>query len=105
MHRKTMGDKPAFDHEVLAPAIAAPRSKSTRTGRFHLNRGTHHVQRAVIAKYAAMRAHNSVLSPAGMALQLESRIGQQQVALNSWEDEGGRVRRQARAKVSDPIDR
>jgi hypothetical protein len=99
MNQKTIGEKPALDHEGAAPVGAASELKTVRVGRFLRNRGTHQLENAVVAKYASIRAHNSVLSPAGMALQLVSPTAQQQIALNAWEDEGGKVRLQApRAK-------
>ena len=94
MNQKTLGAKPPFDHESVDP-VAAAKLKSVRIGRFLLNRGTHHLENAVVAKYVATRAHNSVLSPAGMGLQLENPAAQQQVAFTAWEDEGGKVRLQA----------
>jgi hypothetical protein len=99
MNEKPIGEKPAFDHEGVAPVGSASKLKTVRVGRFLRNRGTHQLENAVVAKFASIRAHNSVLSPAGMALQLERPASQQQMALNAWEDEGGKVRLQApRAK-------
>jgi hypothetical protein len=95
MIRKTIDDKLTFDHEVAAQATPGSKLKSTRTGRFLRNRGTHHLEGVLVMKYVATRAHNSALSPAGRSMQLVSPAEHQQSALNAWEDEGGKVRLQA----------
>jgi len=89
-----------IDSATFAPASAASgpavsNSRSVRIGRFHLNRGTHHLKDALGAKYVTMRARNSVLAPAGIALQVDSPAAQQD-ALTAWEDEGGKVRLKSR---------
>jgi hypothetical protein len=95
MNRKISGNDPTFDPDVITPATAASKLKSVRTGRFLNNRGTHHVDGAVVAKYLATRAHNSVLRLAGVPLQLDEPGRRRQIALDAWEDEGGKVRLQA----------
>jgi hypothetical protein len=100
MNRKIPADETTFDRDVITPATTASKLKALRIGRFLTNRGTHHVDGAVVAKYLATRAHNSVLQLAGVPLQLEGPGRQPQIALDAWEDEGGKVRLQAsRAKM------
>lgn len=76
MKRTRPIDSATFEPAIAASGPAVSNSKSVRVGHFLLNRGTHHLKDAVVAIYVTVRAHNSVLNPAGIALQIESPAAQ-----------------------------
>jgi hypothetical protein len=93
MKTKTIADTLSKSHGEVPTGTAASSLRANRVIRFLRNRGTHSLEGAVVAKFVSTRAHNFVLSPAGLELE---RPSAQPPALSAWEDEGGQVQLQTK---------